>query len=50
MLVRVGHPEISSIDKARALLDELSAADIQKLASDILESSGLNELEQAVKN
>jgi len=50
MLVRIGHPEISSIDKARALLDELSAADIQKLASDILESSGLNELEQAVKN
>jgi len=50
MLVRVGHPEISSISKARALLDELNAADIKKLANDILESSGLTELEQAVKN
>lgn len=50
LLVRTNHPEVSSIDKARTLLDELDGSAVQRLANEILASSGLAELEEAVKN
>lgn len=50
VLVRANHPAVSSIDKARALLDSMDVADIKQLASDILHTSGLAALQEAVKN
>ena len=50
VLVRVRHPEVNSTDKARALLDELAPSEIKQLALDIIKTSGLEELQEAVKN